>query len=477
MKKLLLSAVVAGSLFGYGLNVVEGWQLSGAVEDINVSSFDNSDVDAVWSYNENTKKWKAYFPTKNIDLSKYDIEHLNTIKKGEGFWIFSLKDSIIQFQNNIENNNSYTDGGQSNDGYNHDYAENNVTFFDSIKDGVSDFTLDDVANKTFKVQDEDKLEDVTFDSNGKAVLTFPYATYDIWYDNGSVFAKNREYNNTIQFKKLAANSDGMIIAGIHQGHEKYGFLDYWMEGDYKPVDMNTVLPYKMYSSYSPDYRVFEENGSIEYYHFDSSKNTYVKDEYEDKFTIDNGKVVISYEGNWTWNYLDNNITTYYKDVESYQIVQKVERYDVILDEDNWSEYYVDSNLVDKTWNDIVGKDIVIDGNLILENNGSVSYYDYTDANNTIVKNNYDSNERYVINGNTLTISYKGSDYNRTYTLDSQTGKVTLKDSYKWIDITSSSPIIDEEIFGRNNYKKLNRKIKSTNLYKEFLSKKHMKWSR
>ncbi len=456
MKKFIVSALAIGSLFAYDLNLTTGWQLLGALDDIDVHSFKDSTVRSVWAYDSNAKQWKAYLPAGDIDLSQYNIAPLNKIKKGEGFWVFSF-------------NNISVDTAKS------------VLFFDYLVDGVRDFTLDDVANKTFKLKSEKGFVNLSFDSTGKGVLKFPYATYKLEYSNGFIIAKREDNNDTIEFKKLAQNTDGIIVVGVNENYTRHGFFDVWLLNDsLNPVDMNTVLPYKAYDSYGPSYRVFETNGTVELFYYDASKNSYVKSDYDKNFTINNGKIVVNYDkGNWIWNYLYTYITTYDTGYSTIQIVKQIGRYDILSYEENWIRYYTDPNLKGKTWNDAVGADIVIDGKYMLETNGSVSYYNYTDANNTIVKySNIDNRRTYQINGDTLTVIYhdEHEDWNETFILDSTTGKVTSKDYYQRFEITSSTPIIDESYADVYYYRPLARK-KVINSYRDFLNKKitNRKW--
>lgn len=96
MKKLLF--ILGGltiSINAYILNLQSGWQLKGALEDINISSFKKDGIVSVWTYDLKNAKWKAYFPYLSIDLNKYGIENLNNINKEEGFWVKSSKNLSI----------------------------------------------------------------------------------------------------------------------------------------------------------------------------------------------------------------------------------------------------------------------------------------------------------------------------------------------------------------------------------------------
>ena len=108
MKKLVsIVASLAISASAYTLDVQQGWQLKGALGDIKVSQFNKAGIVSVWSYDTQTKKWKAYLPNLSIDLSKYDIENLDTIKAGEGFWISSKKDISLALDSEVVNIDNY----------------------------------------------------------------------------------------------------------------------------------------------------------------------------------------------------------------------------------------------------------------------------------------------------------------------------------------------------------------------------------
>jgi hypothetical protein len=104
MKKILslITALMIGAS-AQTFNLVKGWQLVGASQDINVSEFSNSNIVSVWTYDKINKRWKAYLSNTSIDLSKYNIDKLKKINKDEGFWVNSknsedlkVKDSFVE---------------------------------------------------------------------------------------------------------------------------------------------------------------------------------------------------------------------------------------------------------------------------------------------------------------------------------------------------------------------------------------------
>jgi hypothetical protein len=75
MKKTLsiLTCLVL-SAGAYSLNVQPGWQLEGALIDINVSDFNNANIVAVWAWDKDWGKWKVYLPNVNINLTDYGMK-------------------------------------------------------------------------------------------------------------------------------------------------------------------------------------------------------------------------------------------------------------------------------------------------------------------------------------------------------------------------------------------------------------------
>ena len=105
MKKFL--SLISGLIIiasAYNFNIYPGWQLKGALSDINISKFNNSKIVSVWTYDYQNHRWKAYFPNKGINLNKYGIENLKIIKKGEGFWINASSTIVIDNDKIIKNN-------------------------------------------------------------------------------------------------------------------------------------------------------------------------------------------------------------------------------------------------------------------------------------------------------------------------------------------------------------------------------------
>jgi len=103
MKKDLLSAfllssallTVAHSSMIY--NIETGWQLLGAVEDIDIAKFKNDCVKNIFTY----------------DSSWTSLENITTIKEGKGFWVNGLKSCQIDLNATISNSSSSSSSSSS----------------------------------------------------------------------------------------------------------------------------------------------------------------------------------------------------------------------------------------------------------------------------------------------------------------------------------------------------------------------------
>ncbi|MBD3840779.1 MAG: hypothetical protein IE909_02660 [Campylobacterales bacterium] len=92
MKKLtFISIATAVSLYSVDIPVNSGWNLLGAVEDINLSGI--SCAGYVWGYDTSTQGWKLY---TNTDLGYsdpssygYGANSISSIPQGKGFWLYS----------------------------------------------------------------------------------------------------------------------------------------------------------------------------------------------------------------------------------------------------------------------------------------------------------------------------------------------------------------------------------------------------
>ena len=150
MKKVL-SIITAGlviSLSGFDLELKEGWQNKGALEDINVTCFNNLSIESVWYYDKGVENWKVYFPNNPefMDILPKDVENLTFIPKGEGFWVNTVTDTIIDTNNTIVDNCK----------------------INKFVDTPVNFELDDIKNKSFKLYIFDKVIDLNFNEKGEA---------------------------------------------------------------------------------------------------------------------------------------------------------------------------------------------------------------------------------------------------------------------------------------------------------------------
>jgi hypothetical protein len=428
MKKTLsiLTCLVL-SAGAYTLNVQPGWQLEGALSDINVADFNNTNIISVLAWDKNSKKWMAYIPNKNINLVNYGVENLEKIQKGEGYWINSLGyltlDVGINNNEVADNGNGEISGGDANN--NVDY--NHISKY--LVDKPVNFDLSDIAGKTFKIITPHGIVNIPFDNNGIGSFSISNATYNLKYENGVIKIDNIDNDWHGVAKKVKEDENGIILSV--KGYENndtytYEFLDAWST-DFHPVDMGTLsYPKTFYNSWG-DKLIIENNGTI-------NGTIFFSWEEKENYTIENGAIII--DGQWSndtdtsggnWKY-------------TLQIVNQIDRYDVVKRTYEDVFWEIDNNLKGKTFDDIIDTNISIDG-MYLHSDGTVSFdWNNTDENSTFVEIN--SNE---IN---LTRCYENGKYceNELMELDSDIGKVT--NIYKFQDtvIWSESPIFDEPLF-------------------------------
>lgn len=148
MKKLLSVALLTGIFsFSYAekVDLLKGWNNIGLSEEYNVSSFDNSNIDIIWHYNNTTKKWEVY--SKKYKIPNYEIIKKN-IPAGEAIWIFSEINQDIDISDSNQIISSYNSYNQNYEivkkegNYYFDYYDNNISkefpleINGSIEDGV-----------------------------------------------------------------------------------------------------------------------------------------------------------------------------------------------------------------------------------------------------------------------------------------------------------------------------------------------------
>ena len=418
MKKLLSLAAVVIGLNAYQIDIKSGWQLKGALEDINVTDvFNESEIISVWTYDGNNNKWKAYLPNMNIDLSNYNnIEPLNVIHQGEGFWVNANSDLLVE-TGNVANAND------SNVSYTGTITENNLV------DTPTTFSLSDIANKTFKVFVEDDFIEVTFNSNGIANLTFDDDNYEIKLENGII--KVYENNNLIdEYKKVKADNNGIIVLGKDLEDNEY-YLEPWLT-TITPVDMSDLnYPFIVYEALY---------GRVKKITFESNKILF-ESGWELNSTIENGKIVaineyVSDDGNY------GHITTY-----QVQYIGEVDKYKIPKIEGYWEHWEINDDLIGVTFNNIIDTNQSIYG-YILHSDGTASTTYNSDANIT-----YQLINSTEIN---LTECYDiDSCYTRNITIDPNTGKITENDTFSFVTIHSEDPIITNYV--SNNYRVLPNK--------------------
>jgi hypothetical protein len=105
---ILLSATAAmlitSALPAQDISITNSWQLVGAVEDINVSEFDNSCIDYIWKYNNtNTENpWQLHVANGGTYTLPDGVSEITSLNKAEGFWIKGNRSCDIKTSDDVD---------------------------------------------------------------------------------------------------------------------------------------------------------------------------------------------------------------------------------------------------------------------------------------------------------------------------------------------------------------------------------------
>jgi hypothetical protein len=449
MKRIisLVASVIIGASAAsvYTINVKSGWQLKGALQDINASVFNNSNIVSVWAWDDVNQKWRVYLPNKTIDLGSYGVESLDKINKGEGFWInatgyasiyvVSGNGGVITSGNNTASSNDNVEAGDNDIASSNDNVEavdNNTTSENNegyegdhiaqyLVDKPVNFELSDVAGKTFKIITDEGVKDLAFDENGNAEITVSGVPYNVKFDNGVIKVYLNEELVT-EFKKIKSDNNGIVVFGTYYYKAYFNnathtdtdeFLDGWST-NINPIDMSTLsYPKTFYDEREHFY--INSDGTINFPWDDVN------------YTFENGAIVTTY----SWG--SDTYGGYGED--SYQIVNQIDRYYVVKITENNRDWYIDENLKGKTFDDIIDSNISIDGRYF-HSDGTVTFEYDSDLNVTYEK----------ISSTELNITEFYPDeeiWSYELVIDPNTGKVTRIYNFTTEEIWSDSPIVQE----------------------------------
>jgi len=192
MKKLLsFIAVMAINASAYTLNIQPGWQLKGALSDINASQLNNSNIRSVWTYDSNTQKWRAYLPNNSsLNLSKYGIENLQKIEEGEGFWVNAKSNVSVNIPSEMNNNNGSQGQGQI----------SLTNFLNNLNFTPLSTTFNNFSNK------------LVLNDDGSIIFFNNDGTYKDIEDNGKIYSGNWSVqNNIVELNESDGDNDFIAI--------------------------------------------------------------------------------------------------------------------------------------------------------------------------------------------------------------------------------------------------------------------------
>lgn len=454
MKKVLLSVVVASSLFSQDMNLASGWQMKGTeVGFSNMQAFNKSCIDAVWSFDTFTNSWKAYSTDSELSQlikNSSTIQNLTSLSVDEGFWVKTNSSCTVSKDSNLSNTPTVI------------YQTNALWPY------ATAFTLDMIASKTFKY-DSSGNNTITFDVNGftdagsGVGVAVPYGystgcssenTYESntslnsdgvlvnkWHNTYVNIDTNatESYSGQNEQKLLAINSDiGYITVTRNYNESNMQYYEYinsmiFSIATENPVNMSTKLPYTIYNSWDLKNKTgikYNANGTIEHFNKDGIQN-YSND---NNFTIENGQFIITYD------YNNTNQETH--SIDKKQIVFSIGDYDILrtINTGNNKNYQVSYNDVNNTWTSI-------------DLNSSIqTFYDvFTLTNNKIFDNVYDldngtfsntyscdTSNNFTISsdGKTLTTCWSG-DYCTDQTIEN--GAIVSEYNYDYYETVKTTP--------------------------------------
>jgi len=230
-KSLLFLAIFISSLFAQIITLENGWNLVGASEDINMSSFDKSKcVNFIWTYNNShssSPKWLLHVANGLTYNVPNTIGTLNNLKPGQGFWVFnnSMSKCEVNTTNSSSNANQTTTNINSNsiilgvtDYYTNQYTDydiknisnNNIVLKNIIKTTTtSESTItQNFKNATQHFTVPSKNIDCTIAFTADNLYPFTLQANNKYVDDDLFNGKDIDYSKTTcDLKKLFANTE------------------------------------------------------------------------------------------------------------------------------------------------------------------------------------------------------------------------------------------------------------------------------
>ncbi len=397
----------------YELPISKGWQTLSALSDINMTMFDDKHIASLWCYHNG---WYTYLPNNDSLMQNLpqNIKKLQEIKKGDGFWVNALESGLLD----IKDSDTSTFSG--------DYDLNNLS--------TKDFTLSDIADKSFIIYDDvnDSIESfiLSFDSNGVGTVNMPDGTYTLKYNNGSIDIFDKENNLLTYFKKLESSDKGIIVAGFDLDEDstiKEVFIDGWFTQDLSDTPDSITFPYTCYILDQDSYnKLYLDQNILTRYSYDLKSKELTTQ--KQSFYTNNNKIVFEYPQEFTLNDITYQIigrTTMYK-------ISQISDFDIFKNITEIETNFKDENLKDG-WSDIIN------------NKKTVFIYQFLDNGKVLDVTDDDFNATYTINNNIATIYINKCEDECSQsikTIDIQSdGTVNIKSSQEEMSIGKTSNLL------------------------------------
>ncbi|MEA1972865.1 MAG: hypothetical protein U9N34_06190 [Candidatus Cloacimonadota bacterium] len=255
MKKLfsgITALALCSSVYGQSISVTDGWQLSGATEDItDLTKFDSSGcVDFVWKYNGSVSPAQWNLHIANGQDYNYSGSTISSITSGEGFWIKGNSNCTVDTTQSSSQSNSTLKTITYNELDNKTFIFNDTETLTLAFDETSHTVIiDGIDNNTMW-----SIHDTNMDSNGDSI--------GFQMDDGYTYIQFNNDGITANIIKMSGNiPDATILSQSNN----LSFTSSWT--------YNSTLSNRYINADSGNYHLYLDNGI--YFEFESGVNWFM----------------------------------------------------------------------------------------------------------------------------------------------------------------------------------------------------------
>jgi hypothetical protein len=210
MKKVIsLSLIGASLLFAGSININKGWNLVGAVDNIDPTTLNCAET--VWTYDSNTSSWNLYQTFNNN--TNFGHHNLNHISQGQGFWIKSNCATTLEHSKDSKKYQNMDKKDNNNNG------ENHTEDMDKNQDG--NCTEDEIHTK-FNLADYNLTTNLSQDLKDSLAYmgNEERLAYDV-YSNLYTYHKDNNGDEIKQLTNIAEKSEIKHIGIVQSIVQRY----------------------------------------------------------------------------------------------------------------------------------------------------------------------------------------------------------------------------------------------------------------